>query len=429
MHPTAGSDYGEVMRSAPGKILTFVFGDYSDVLTPVLRRLFFGNFMSGLGTGMTLSLLLVYLHDIRGFTNTFGGFILSYIAIVSITFSGPTGWLVDRYGPKKIIITGLLFEGIGVALWSIVTTHTEALIVATMSALGTLMIWPPQTVMISRASPEEHRQKVFALNFMLFNLAIGVGGIFAATIIREGDLFSFQTLYILDGLSYIIYLFVISGIKGDFHTSPEERAKESGGYKEVFRDRVFLKITGGGLIYTIFGYASLNGGLAIFITQHLDLSPKWLGIVLTANTVAIFLLQGTVLRIISPRDKFEVLPWLGWIWALSWAVVAVSAFTQGFTAGALIAVSQVIFAVGEMIWSPTLPAVANELAPENLRGRYNAISGMQWNVAGVFGPALVGILIGRGYTNEWLALMILGSLVPIAIMKSAQRDFTKRKVS
>ena len=417
------------MKSAPGKILTFVFGDYSDVLTPVLRRLFFGNFMSGLGTGMTLSLLLVYLHDIRGFSNTFGGFVLSYMAVVAILLSGPTGWLVDKYGPKKIIIAGLLFEGTGVALWSIVTTHQQALLVATMSSLGTLMIWPPQTVMISRASPEDNRQKVFALNFMLFNLAIGFGGIFAATIIREGSLFSFQTLYVLDGLSYVIYLFVIAGIKGDFLASPEEREKESGGYREVFRDRIFLKVTSGGLIYTIFGYASLNGGLAIFITQHLDLSPKWVGIVLTANTVAIFLLQGTVLRLISPRNKFEVLPWLGWVWALSWVVIAFAAFVKGFTAGVLIAVSQVVFAVGEMIWSPTLPAVANELAPDNLRGRYNAISGMQWNVASVFGPVLVGLLIGRGYTNEWLALMILGCLAPIAIMKSAQRDFAKRKVS
>lgn len=406
-----------------------VFGSYSDVLTPSLRRLFFGNFMSGLGTGMTLSLLLVYLHDIRGFSNTFGGFILSYIALVSIALSGPTGWLVDKYGPKKIIITGLLFEGAGVALWSIVSTKQEAIFVATMSALGTLMIWPPQTVMISRASQEDQRQKVFALNFMLFNLAIGLGGIFAASIIQEGNLKSFQTLYILDGLSYTIYLIVIAGIKGDFHASPEERAKESGGYREVLRDRVFLKITSGGLIYTIFGYASLNGGLAIYLTQHLELSPKWVGIVLTANTVAIFLLQGTVLRIISTRDKFTVLPWLGWIWALSWVVVAISAFAQGFTAGVLVAISQVVFAVGEMIWSPTLPAVANELAPDNLRGRYNAISGMQWNVASVFGPVLVGILIGRGYTNEWLALMIIGSLAPIAIMKSAHRDFVKRKAS
>ena len=406
-----------------------VFGDYSDVITPVLRRLFFGNFMSGLGTGMTLSLLLVYLHDIRGFSNTFGGFVLSYIALVSIIFSGPTGWLVDKYGPKKIILTGLIFEGSGVALWSIVSTKQEAVFVATMSALGTLMIWPPQTVMISRASQEEQRQKVFALNFMLFNLAIGLGGIFAASIIQEGNLKSFQTLYILDGLSYIIYLVVILGIKGDFQASPQERAKESGGYREVFRDRVFLKITSGGLIYTIFGYASLNGGLAIFLTQHLDLSPKWLGIVLTANTVTIFLLQGSILRIISTRDKFTVLPWLGWIWALSWAVVAISAFARGFTAGVLVAISQVVFAVGEMIWSPTLPAVANELAPDNLRGRYNAISGMQWNVASIFGPVLVGVLIGRGYTNQWLALMIIGSLAPIAIMKSAHKDILKRKAS
>lgn len=406
-----------------------VFGDYSDVITPVLRRLFFGNFMSGLGTGMTLSLLLVYLHDIRGFSNTFGGFVLSYIALVSIIFSGPTGWLVDKYGPKKIIITGLIFEGSGVALWSIVSTKQEAVFVATMSALGTLMIWPPQTVMISRASQEEQRQKVFALNFMLFNLAIGLGGIFAASIIQEGNLKSFQTLYILDGLSYIIYLVVILGIKGDFQASPQERAKESGGYREVFRDRVFLKITSGGLIYTIFGYASLNGGLAIFLTQHLDLSPKWLGIVLTANTVTIFLLQGSILRIISTRDKFTVLPWLGWIWALSWAVVAISAFARGITAGVLVAISQVVFAVGEMIWSPTLPAVANELAPDNLRGRYNAISGMQWNVASIFGPVLVGVLIGRGYTNQWLALMIIGSLAPIAIMKSAHKDILKRKAS
>lgn len=417
------------MRSAPSKILSFVFGDYSQVLTPVLRRLFFGNFMSGLGTGMTLALLLVYLHDIRGFSNTFGGFVLSYLALVSIVLTGPTGWLVDKYGPKKVIVVGLLFEGTGVALWSVVTTHQAALIVATMSALGTLMIWPPQTVMITRASPVENRQRVFALNFMLFNLAIGIGGIFAAAIVRENDVASFQTLYILDGISYIIYLIVIVGIKGDFLASTQTLERESGGYREVFRDRIFLKITGGGLIYLIFGYASLNGGMAIFITQHLDLSPKWVGIVLTANTVAIFLLQGSVLRIISERDKFSVLPWLGYIWALSWVVVAISSLARGFTAGVLIALSQIIFAVGEMVWSPTLPAVTNELAPDNLRGRYNAISGMQWNVASVFGPALVGILIGRGLTNEWLALMIIGSLIPIAIMRSAEKDHAELKSS
>ena len=156
------------MRSISKKLFNFIFDEYKDLLTPVLRRLFIGNFMSGIGTGMTLSLLIVYLHDIRKFSNTFGGFVLSYMAIVSILFTGIIGWLVDKYGPRVIIITGLLFEGSGVALWSIVETHKQALIVATMSAIGTLMIWPPQSVMISRATSEEIRQRVFAFNFMLF---------------------------------------------------------------------------------------------------------------------------------------------------------------------------------------------------------------------------------------------------------------------
>ena len=98
------------------KIVRLLFGDFQDVMTPTLRRLFLGNFLSSLGTGMTLALLLVYLKDIRGFTTSFGGFLLSFMALISILFGGPVGWLIDRIGPKKVIIAGLLLEGSAVAL-------------------------------------------------------------------------------------------------------------------------------------------------------------------------------------------------------------------------------------------------------------------------------------------------------------------------
>ena len=143
------------------KVIRILFGDFQDVMNPTLRRLFLGNFLSSLGTGMTLSLLLVYLKDIRGFTTSFGGFLLSFMALISIVFGGPVGWLIDRIGPKKVIIAGLLLEGSAVALWSIVTTRNEAIVVAAMSSLGTLMIWPPQTVLVTRMSEEKDRQRVF----------------------------------------------------------------------------------------------------------------------------------------------------------------------------------------------------------------------------------------------------------------------------
>ena len=405
-----------------GKILRTLFGDYREVITPTLRRLFFGNFLSSLGTGMTLSLLLVYLNSIRGFSTTFGGFLLSFIALISIIFTGPAGWLVDKVGPRKVIVAGLVCEGSAAALWSIVTTKQEAVMVAAMSSLGTLMIWPPQNVMISRVAPEQFRQRIFGFNFMLFNFGLGLGGFFAASIVRENDAGSFELLYRLDALSYFAYLIVLAGIKGNFRSDGSERRKESGSYRDVFADRAFMKIALASLICITFGYASLQGGLAIFVTKFLELSPKWIGIVYGANTMAIFLFQGAVLRVIERRNKFLVLEWTGYIWAISWVVIGFASLTNGFWAGVLVALSQVVFALGEMIWSPTSPTLANELAPDELRGRYNALMAMQWNVAGVLGPAFVGIMLGRNLSSAWIIAMISGSLIPIALFKSVAKS-------
>jgi len=348
------------------------------------------------------------------------------MALISILFGGPVGWLIDRIGPKKVIIAGLLLEGSAVALWSIVTTRQEAILIAAMSSLGTLMIWPPQTVMITRMSQEKDRQRVFGLNFMLFNLGLGFGGFTASVIVQEGNAGSFELLYRLDSLSYFAYLLVILSIKGNFLSDDSDHEEKKGSYKDVVRDRRFMKIALGGLIYVTFGYASLQGGIAIFVTQFLDLSPKWIGVVYGANTVAIFLLQGTVLRVIEKRSKYQVLRWAGWVWAGSWLIIGAASFVHGFIAGVLIALSQVVFAIGEMIWSPTAPTLTNELAPDELRGRYNSVMGMQWNIAGVIGPAIVGILLGNNQETLWLALMVVGSILPISLFRSAERSEVSR---
>jgi MFS family permease len=162
------------------------------------------------------------------------------------------------------------------------------------------------------------------------------------------------------------------------------------------------------------------------LTQFLDLSPKWIGVVYGANTVAIFLLQGTVLRVIEKRSKYQVLRWAGWVWAGSWLIIGAASFVHGFIAGVLIALSQVVFAIGEMIWSPTAPTLTNELAPDELRGRYNSVMGMQWNIAGVIGPAIVGILLGNNQETLWLALMVVGSILPISLFRSAERSEVSR---
>jgi hypothetical protein len=48
--------------------------------------------------------------------------------------------------------------------------------------------------------------------------------------------------------------------------------------------------------------------------------------------------------------------------------------------------------------------------------------GMQWNIAGVIGPAIVGILLGNNQATVWLILMVAGSLLPISLFRSVERN-------
>jgi len=110
--------------------------EYYAILNPNSKKVVLGVLLSAIGTGMTLSLLLVYLHDMRGFTNTFGGFLLSFGAAVSLLTGGPVGYLIDRIGPKKVIIVGIVAEAIGTGGWAFVQDRRDAIIVMTIQSIG-----------------------------------------------------------------------------------------------------------------------------------------------------------------------------------------------------------------------------------------------------------------------------------------------------
>ena len=92
------------------------FKEFTSILNPHSRRIVTGISLNAIGGGMTLSLLMVYLHDVRGFSITFGGLLMAWGAFVGILGAGPTGALVDRIGPKKVIVPGLVIASLS-AFW------------------------------------------------------------------------------------------------------------------------------------------------------------------------------------------------------------------------------------------------------------------------------------------------------------------------
>jgi MFS family permease len=399
------------------------FKEFTAILNPKSRKIVAGIALNAIGGGMTLSLLLVYLHDMRGFSNTFGGLLLSWGALVSIVASTPMGALVDRIGPKKVMIAGLLLNSAAAFSLSFVTTHLHAILAMTAINIAGQAVWPSQSVVLTRVTPEEHRQKIFAFNFMLLNLGLGLGGLISSLIIQAGSLRSFQWMYWLDGATFFIYLAIIVTMHGEGldRYEPQPHEPKQGTYRDLFKIKPLMLLGVGGIILFTFGYGVIQAGLPIYATQFLGLSPKWLGIIFGVNTFAIVTLQPLTMRIIEKYSKYTALIAIGIVWAISWLFVGISPLLPMIGAGIALALSQLVFAIGEMIQAPTIPTLANELSPEHIRGRANAWMSLQWSVSGVAGPAITGLMLGADLPELWVTAMFLGSFLAIPLFVAMKR--------
>lgn len=82
----------------------------------------------------------------------------------------------------------------------------------------------------------------------------------------------------------------------------------------------------------------------------------------------------------------------------------------GFTSTYIMfAAAMIVVTIGEMIVSPFQQALVASFAPEAMRGRYMAVSGLSWGMAFAIGPFFAGLLLDSTSPNLlWAACGILG---------------------
>jgi MFS family permease len=389
-------------------------------LSPRLVRLLIGVGFSSLGGGLTLALFVVYLSQVRGIALQTAGLLLAYQAVLGLLLAPLVGWVVDRIGPRPVLVTALLIESVGVLAFGFVTTVEQAALAATLMAIGNAGIWAPQSALLARLSTPEHRQRVFGLNFMLLNLGLGLGGLIGASILDSSRPETFTAMYAFNAASFLIYVVAVlslRGVNGPEAHEPDE-GDGPGGYREVLGDRRLRRYLVGALVLMTAGYGSMDAGLPAFMTTVAGLPVNAIGVVFFVNTLLIVVLQVWVLKRIEGRSRTRMLAVTAVLWASFWAVVAVSSGFSPWVAGVLITLGFGVFAFGEMIFSPVAPSLINAFAPPHLRGRYNAVGGLVWSVSGSLGPIIAGVMIGNGWGVAWALLLAAGALVAGLLLAS-----------
>lgn len=372
------------------------------------------------GTGLVLPFQVVYLHEVRGFPLGDVGLLLGLSPLLGLAVVGPGGLAIDRVGPRRIVLAILTLMISSNTVLAFSETRWQAAVALVLQGVGFGLSWPAFQSMIAWVVPVDLRQRYFGVNFTLLNLGIGIGGVVGGLLVDVDRVVTFQAIYLADAASYLPALTLLLGpLRG---SGGRAAVAETGhddatvSYLAVLRRPAMVPLTLLGFVSSFVGYSQLNTGMPAFARAVSEVSTRTLGFAFAVNTIVIVLLQLVVLSRIEGRRRTRVIAAMGVMWALSWLLLGLSGLVPGsIGAAVLVASCAGVFALGETLLQPTIPALVNELAPDHLRGRYNALNSGAFQLAAVIAPAISGVLIGHALGEVYIGLLVVGSLVCGAI--------------
>lgn len=326
------------------------------------------------------------------------------------------GWLADRVGPWRVLVGALLLEALGTLLFAAVTKPWHAFATLGLLGMGQAATWPSQSALIAALVPPERRGRVFAVQFALLNLGIGIGGAFSGLFVDVSRVGTFQVIYVVDAMSFVVYAGILVTIRHvAVRPPPRPLAGEPSGYRDMLHDTVFLRLCGVTLLLSFAGYGQMYAGFPGFATDVAGVSTRSLGLAFAANTVVIVLVQLRMQRLLQGRRRTRALAGVALVWAVSWGVIGSAALGSPGLAAVLVVVGLALFGLGETLWAPTGATLVNDIAPDHLRGRYNAVSSVTWQLSSVIGPAVAGRMLGAGLGTQFI-LGLVGVLLVVAVL-------------
>ncbi|RIV16722.1 MFS transporter, partial [Alicyclobacillaceae bacterium I2511] len=378
-------------------------------LTKPVRLLFVGYGINMFGMGLTMPYLMVYLHVVRHLPLLESGLVLSTSSLAGLLAVPTSGWAVDRYGTLKVLVLALLAVAIGTMGYSLVYVLFPALLAAVCSGAGGAAMWATLNARMAELTDESNRAQVFGLAYAVQNLGLGLGSGVSGMVVHTRIPASFVTIFLLDAATYLIFIpFIIPGssqakrlrerAQGGHLSVRQETAGASvrTGYGDVLRDRGLLGAAALNALFVTFGFSQLTSSFPTWAVGFAGVGTRITGFAFFANCIVIALIQLPILRLTASWRRTRAAAMAGVGFALAWLVVVVAGRGHGgWTAGLLIAALSV-FGIAETFLSPSLSPLVNNLAPASLRGRYNAVFGLSWQVGSILGPALAGVALGQG---------------------------------
>jgi MFS family permease len=369
------------------------------------------------GTGMTLPIVIVFLHDGRGLSLAAAGLALGVAGAAGLVGTAVAGVAADRLGAGRTTLAGLVLAGVGTLAFLAVHSLPAAALATSLQGAGFGITWVGTFPLLIRAVEDRLREDVLGVNYGVINLGLGIGSLAAGAILAWNPN-AFGVLFVVDAATYVLFGVLLAAL-GELRNEPREAAISAGlsAYGPIVRDTRLLAATAISFVLVVAGYSQITSAFPAWATGPAGVSRSIVGFAFAANTWAIVVAQLPALRVVRGWRRTSAVAVTGLVFGASWLVVLAAGHASGAGAEAGLIAGLAVFGVGETFLSPSLPGIVNRLTGDDTRGRYVAFYSLSWQAGPMVGPLIAGAALGAGHGNAlFLGLAATCALVaPIAL--------------
>jgi len=342
------------------------------------------------------------------------GYMVAAFAVTQLIVSPIAGRWVDRFGRKRIIVTGLIIFSISEFLFGIGKTVEVLFISRMLGGVSAAFMMPAVTAVIADVTTVDTRAK--ALGYMSaaistgFIVGPGVGGFLA----EFGSRLPFFIAAVIALFAAIIS--VIALREPERNPENEEVKEQKTGIKRIFAPIYFISF----LIILIsqFGLAAFESLFALFVDHKFGFTSKDIAIIISGG--------GIVGAIVQVALFDRLTKWMGEIrlirYSLILSTILVLLITFVNTYFTILLVTVTVF-LGFDLMRPAVTSYLSKIAG-NEQGFVGGMNSMFTSIGNVIGPIIGGILfdIDLNYPFYFATVLLLvGTGLTLVWKESAYR--------
>jgi len=354
---------------------------------------------------MVLPFLALFLTSERGFSTTEAGQTLAMYGIGGIGGSYLGGWLSDRVSPRRVMEASLVLTGAGFFLLGYLEARWTILLMMVALSLVAEGFRPACMAALAAETGPGERTRAFALNRLAVNMGMSLGPAVGGFLASR----DYGWLFRVDGATCALAaLFLWASFRREppVVRSSAVAAGEAGD-RSPWRDGPFLAcmLLQFLLALVIFQIASTY---PLTLRDLYHFREARIGLVLAINTVIIVLVEMVLIHRVQGRDPLRLVAVGSFLLCLGFGLLPFGV-AGGFV---YVALTVVIWTMGEMLTLPVMGGVVANRAGEASRGRYMALFTVAFEGAFVVAP-LAGTWVYQelGPQRLWLGCIGIGAVL------------------